>query len=89
MRKEYMEPVATVPLLIIDDFDMRKLPHTPPPSRKSSCAVMNASAPCSLPFVRSERTDLDLIFSLQRERVVNQDNTIQLDNRVFQIEKTR
>jgi len=27
-RKEYMEPVATVPLLIIDDFGKRKLPHT-------------------------------------------------------------
>ena len=27
-RKEYMEFVATVPLLIIDDFGMRKLPHT-------------------------------------------------------------
>ena len=40
-------------------------------------------------FVRSKRRDLDLIFSVQQERVVNQDNTIQLDNRVFQIEKTR
>jgi DNA replication protein DnaC len=27
-RKEYMETVATVSLLIIDDFGMRKLPHT-------------------------------------------------------------
>jgi DNA replication protein DnaC len=27
-RKQYMEAVATVPLLIIDDFGMRKLPHT-------------------------------------------------------------
>jgi DNA replication protein DnaC len=27
-RKECMETVATVPLLIIDDFGMRKLPHT-------------------------------------------------------------
>lgn len=27
-RKEYMEAVASVPLLIIDDFGMRKLPHT-------------------------------------------------------------
>jgi DNA replication protein DnaC len=27
-RREYMERVATVPLLIIDDFGMRKLPHT-------------------------------------------------------------
>jgi DNA replication protein DnaC len=27
-RKEYMEGIATVPFLIIDDFGMRKLPHT-------------------------------------------------------------
>ena len=27
-RKEYMDSVATAPLLIIDDFGMRKLPHT-------------------------------------------------------------
>jgi DNA replication protein DnaC len=27
-RKEYMESLATVPLLIIDDFGMRKLPLT-------------------------------------------------------------
>ena len=27
-RKQFMESVSTVPLLIIDDFGMRKLPHT-------------------------------------------------------------
>jgi DNA replication protein DnaC len=27
-RKQYMEAIATVPLLILDDFGMRKLPHT-------------------------------------------------------------
>ncbi len=27
-RKQFMESVATVPLLIIDDFGMRKLPRT-------------------------------------------------------------
>lgn len=27
-RKEYIEMVSTVPLLILDDFGMRKLPHT-------------------------------------------------------------
>jgi len=27
-RREYMDSIATVPLLIIDDFGMRKLPHT-------------------------------------------------------------
>jgi transposase len=40
-------------------------------------------------FVRCRRRDLDLIFSLQHERTVNQDNTVQADNRVFQIQKTR
>jgi DNA replication protein DnaC len=28
MRKEYIEEISTVPLLIVDDFGMRKLPHT-------------------------------------------------------------
>ena len=27
-RKDYVEAVATVPLLILDDFGMRRLPHT-------------------------------------------------------------
>jgi DNA replication protein DnaC len=27
-RKEYIESISTIPLLIIDDFGMRKLPHT-------------------------------------------------------------
>ena len=27
-RKAYMDAITTVPLLIIDDFGMRKLPHT-------------------------------------------------------------
>ena len=27
-RKDYMQSVATAPLLIVDDFGMRKLPHT-------------------------------------------------------------
>jgi hypothetical protein len=53
-RKEYTESVATVPLLIIDDFGMRKLPHTAAEDLlKSSCAAMNASARCSHPIDRS------------------------------------
>jgi transposase len=40
-------------------------------------------------FVKTRRKDLDLIFSIQHPRTVNQDNTVMLDNRVFQIEKTR
>ena len=27
-RKQYMESISTVPLLLLDDFGMRKLPHT-------------------------------------------------------------
>ncbi|MBV8831633.1 MAG: hypothetical protein JO108_20685, partial [Acidobacteriaceae bacterium] len=40
-------------------------------------------------FVRSRRPDLDWIFSVQHERTVNQDNTLSVENRVFQLEKTR
>lgn len=40
-------------------------------------------------FVRARRSDLDWIFSVQHERTVNQDNTISVQNRVFQLEKTR
>jgi hypothetical protein len=39
--------------------------------------------------VATRRKDLEEIFSLKQERVVNQDNPVHLDNRVFQIEKTR
>jgi len=40
-------------------------------------------------FVACRRRDLDWIFSIQQERTVNQDNTVVVDNRIFQIEKTR
>lgn len=40
-------------------------------------------------FVRLRRKDLDWVFSAQHERTVNQDNTILLENRVFQLEKIR
>ena len=40
-------------------------------------------------FVRTRRKDLEWVFSLQHERTVNGDNTITLDNRVLQIERTR
>jgi len=39
-------------------------------------------------FVRTPRTDLDQVFSLQHERVVNRDNTVSWANRCLQIEKT-
>jgi hypothetical protein len=40
-------------------------------------------------FVRLRRKNLDWIFSIQQERTVNQDNTISVENRIFQLEKTR
>ncbi len=40
-------------------------------------------------FVRLRWTDLDWIFSVQQKRTVDNDNTVALDNRVFQLEKTR
>jgi transposase len=40
-------------------------------------------------FVRTRRKDLDWVFSIKHERTVNGDNTIALDNRILQIEKTR
>lgn len=40
-------------------------------------------------FVRLRRKDLDWIFSVKHERTVNNDNTITLDNRVFQLDQTR
>jgi len=40
-------------------------------------------------FVRTQRRDLEWVFSLQHERRVNADNTIVVGNRVIQIEKTR
>jgi transposase len=41
-----------------------------------------ALAPC-------KRKDLDLVFSLQYERVVNRDNTVSFGNRSWQIERTK
>jgi transposase len=40
-------------------------------------------------FVRTRRKDLDWVFSIQHVRTVNHDNTIALENRTLQIEKTR
>ena len=40
-------------------------------------------------FVRARRKDLDWIFSVQHERTVQNDNTITLESRVFQLDKTR
>jgi hypothetical protein len=40
-------------------------------------------------FMRTRRKDLEWVFSIRHARTVNGDNTIVLDNRVLQIEKTR
>jgi hypothetical protein len=40
-------------------------------------------------FVPIQRRDLHLVFSIQQERRVNNDNTIALDNRILQLGKTR
>jgi len=40
-------------------------------------------------FVKVKGRDLDRIFSIQQERTVNRDNTVSVDNRVLQIDKTR
>jgi len=40
-------------------------------------------------FVPARRKDLDLIFSLQHERVVARDNTVSFANRVWQLERSK
>lgn len=40
-------------------------------------------------FVPCRRRDLDLVFSLQSERVVGNDNTVRYETRVLQIDKTK
>jgi transposase len=40
-------------------------------------------------FVRIRRKDLDRIFSIQHERTVNNDNTVAVANRIFQLDQTR
>ena len=40
-------------------------------------------------FVKARGVDLELTFSIQHERVVGKDNTVSVDKRVLQIEKTK
>ena len=40
-------------------------------------------------FVKARGLDLELIFSIEQERVVGRDNTVSLDKRVLQIEKSK
>jgi transposase len=53
-------------------------------SRFTVAAAQKGSA-----FVPARRKDLDWIFSVQHERTVNNDNTLTLENRLFQLDKTR
>jgi transposase len=48
-----------------------------------------AAAQKGTALVRAQRKDLDWVFSVQHERTVNNDNTVALDNRVLQLNKTR
>lgn len=48
-----------------------------------------AAAQKGTAFVRLRRKDLDWVFSVQHERTVNNDNTVQCGNRTFQLDKTR
>lgn len=62
--------------------------------RQSYLAELNRkfAVPASQPesaFVPVCGKDLDRIFSLQHERVVNQDNTVRVANRTLQIEKSK
>jgi transposase len=62
--------------------------------RESYIAELNRkfSVPAAQPesaFVPASGKDLDRIFSVQQERVVNQDNTVRVANRTLQIEKTK
>jgi transposase len=62
--------------------------------RESYIAELNRkfSVPAAQPesaFVPVTGKDLDRIFSVQQERVVNQDNTVRIANRTLQIERTK
>jgi len=62
--------------------------------RESYIAELNGkfSVPAAQPesaFVPASGKDLERIFSVQQERVVNQDNTVRVANRTLQIEKTK
>ena len=54
-----------------------------------NCRFAVAAAQKGTAFVRTQRKDLDWIFSTQQERTVDNDNTIAFDNRTLQLNKTR
>ena len=47
-----------------------------------------AAAESGTAFLPAPGRDLERVFAIQHERVVNRDNTVQVENRVLQIEKT-
>jgi transposase len=62
--------------------------------RERYIAVFNetfkvAAAEKGTAFRRTGRTDLDWVFTVQTERVVNKDNTVAIADRIWQLEKTR
>jgi transposase len=48
-----------------------------------------AAAEKETAFRRTGRTDLEWVFTLQSERVVNKDNTVAIADRIWQLEKSR
>jgi len=48
-----------------------------------------AAAEAGHAFVRATGRDLDRVFSIQHQRTVSRDNTVSVDNRVLQIERSR
>lgn len=48
-----------------------------------------AAAEAGHAFVRATGRDLDRIFSIQQERTVSRDNTVSVDHRVLQLERSR
>jgi hypothetical protein len=54
-----------------------------------NCRFAVTAAQKGSAFVRARRKDLDWIFSVQHERTVNNDNTLAMENRMFQLDKTR
>jgi hypothetical protein len=62
--------------------------------RESYIAELNrkfrvAAAQPESAFVPASGKDLERIFAVQQERVVNQDNTVRIANRTLQIEKSK
>jgi hypothetical protein len=49
--------------------------------------TVQAAEPDASAFVACTRSDLDRIFSIQTERVVNRDNTVQYNNVILQIDR--